>query len=258
MEAANQSPAFHVQQGSLRQRLMSTKLLAIETALNAGGVAVFENGEVVASTLVAAPRRQAELLAPSIESLLALVGWTPSSVDIITVSAGPGSYTGLRIGLSTAKGLAFAVDADIVAVSTLEAMAQMALPFASTDDLIVPCIDARRSDVYAATYRFTEDGRLKSVVEPVAAAADVFAEALAGAPRRWFLGDGASKVVAHVEAGADDRVVGLAPDAVAVGTIGFRMWEEGHRADLGSLEPSYLRDFVATRPIRSAFEKLPF
>lgn len=237
---------------------MSEKLLALETALNAGSVALFENGDIVASTYVSAPRRQAELLAPGIQSLLALLGWTPSDLDVIAVSAGPGSYTGLRIGLSTAKGLAFAVDADIVAVSTLEGMAHAALAFASEGDVVVPCIDARRADVYAAAYSVTEGRGLDAIIDPMATSAGGFAEGLPSAPRRWFLGDGAAKVAEHVERRTDDRTVDIPLDAIAIGTIGYRMWKDGHRADLNSLEPTYLREFVATKPIRSAFEKLPF
>lgn len=255
--APNQSHAFYVQQPSLRSYLMSEKLLAIDTALNAGSIALFEDGVIVASTYVSAPRRQAELLAPSIKSLLALLGWSPSQLDVIAVSAGPGSYTGLRIGLSTAKGLAFAVDADIVAVSTLEGLAHAALAFASEDDLIVPCIDARRADVFAAAYR-TEGRRLEAIIDPVATSAEVFSERLPSAPRRWFLGDGAAKLAEHIEPRDLDRTVDIPLDAIAIGTIGYRMWKDGHLADLDSLEPTYLREFVAMKPIRSAFEKLPF
>src|SRR5690625_7853267 len=108
---------------------MTEKLTAIDTALKAASFALFADCVIVASTYVSAPQRGAERLAPSIKSLLALLGWSPSQLDVIAVSAGPGSYTGLRRGLSTAECLASAVDADIVAVSTSRGRAHSALAF---------------------------------------------------------------------------------------------------------------------------------
>src|SRR5690625_5491960 len=96
--APNQSHAFYVQQPSLRSYLMTEKLLAIDTALNAGSIALFEDGVIVASTYVSDPRRQAELLAPCIKSLLALLGWSPSLLDVIAFSLGSCSYKGHRKG----------------------------------------------------------------------------------------------------------------------------------------------------------------
>src|SRR5690625_2029506 len=255
--APNQSHAFYVQQPSLRSYFMSEKLLAIDTALNAGSIALFEDGVIVASTYVSAPRRQAELLAPSIKSLLALLGWSPSQLDVIAVSAGPGSYTGVRIGLSTAKGLAFAVDADIVAVSTLEGLAHAALAFASEDDLIVPCIDARRADVFAAAYR-TEGRRLEAIIDPVATPAEGFSERLPSAPRRWLLGDGAAQLAEHVDPRDPDRPAAIPLAAIAIGPIGYRMWKNARRAGRCSLETSYSRQFVSMKPSRSALAKSPF
>ncbi|MFW5973306.1 MAG: tRNA (adenosine(37)-N6)-threonylcarbamoyltransferase complex dimerization subunit type 1 TsaB [Bacteroidota bacterium] len=238
---------------------MSERSLAIETATDICSVALAETGRPVAVLSLYQPRRHSEQLLLVVRSLLARAEWQLADLGYIAVSAGPGSYTGLRIGLSTAKGLCYASGARLVGVSSLEALGRRLFAAARPGDLLVPAFDARRGDIYAAIYRHDEHSM--GVVEmPVASDAGAIAERLTSLPAGdlWLAGSGTDKLAAALPDERLTRRTETTPDATAVALVAWQRWQRGETEDLAAFEPYYLRKFVAKRPERSPFEKLPF
>ncbi|MBR4833363.1 MAG: tRNA (adenosine(37)-N6)-threonylcarbamoyltransferase complex dimerization subunit type 1 TsaB [Thermoguttaceae bacterium] len=135
----------------------ATKILALETTDAQGSVALCDGGEILTSRRLDADRRSAQTLAPTIRETLDEFGWAPNDVDAVAVAVGPGSFTGLRVGVSTAKMLAWAVGAKIVGVDALEAIASEIerLPNGEETGVVSVGIDAQRGDV--AVRRFGVD-----------------------------------------------------------------------------------------------------
>jgi tRNA threonylcarbamoyladenosine biosynthesis protein TsaB len=145
------------------------KILAIDTSTKAGSVALTENERVLAEANIRDSGAHAAWLLPAIDTLLRGLGMTPADVDLFAVAIGPGSFTGLRIGISTIKGLAWPLGKPVVGVSTLKAMA---LNFAGSDAIVCPLLDARKREVYTALYRTTKGGEVESLVEDSALTPD--------------------------------------------------------------------------------------
>ena len=232
-------------------------LLALETATDVCSVALLDGDRPVGLAEVLRPRAHAALLAPLIRDVLAQAERAVGDVTAIAVSAGPGSYTGLRIGASTAKGLAYVNGAALVAVPSLAALASGAQDVLADDDLLVAAFRSRRDEVYAAAFRRTPDG-----LTPAAEAAAVEVGDLAGwLPERtgtlWVVGE-AGALVAETLGGAVRVLdpVRFRPSATLVGACGAAKLAAGEVVDVAAFEPEYLKDFVAKRA-RPIFERLP-
>ncbi len=238
-------------------------LVAIETATTRCGVAVWIDEDVVVELALRQPRAHAENLVPLLADALRYAGLDAGRLDAVAVSAGPGSYTGLRIGASTAKGLAVAVDAELVPVPSLEALAYAAREAISESDVLVAAFDARRDEVFAAAFQKRKDGSLDVHRETVAVAVGEVADWLGAVEGDVVLaGDGGEKIAGAWK--APRRNVKLLPDAAAhpaaawIARLGAERLAEGRTADPSQFEPFYLKEFVAKRPTASAFEKLSF
>lgn len=163
------------------------RILALETAAKAVSAAITEEGRVLASGYQDTGLTHSRTLMPIVEHLFQNTGLTVADMDAIAVSAGPGSFTGVRIGVSAAKGLAFAGEKPAAAVSTLAALARNAACF---DGLIVCAMDARRQQVYNALFA-AENGRLTRLTPDRAIALSDLAEELKGdRGPMMVLGDG--------------------------------------------------------------------
>jgi tRNA threonylcarbamoyladenosine biosynthesis protein TsaB len=127
------------------------RVLGVETSTPAGGVALLEGERLVGEYVLDARATHSERLMPTVDRLLHDAGWSARDLEGLAVAVGPGSFTGLRIGLSTVKGLALALGVPIAAVPTLEAVAA-ALPWAALP--VCPVIDARKGEVYCSLYRW--------------------------------------------------------------------------------------------------------
>jgi tRNA threonylcarbamoyladenosine biosynthesis protein TsaB len=134
-------------------------LLAIETATEACSVALLHDGALIDRTELA-PRRHAELVLPMAEDLLADAGITRSQLDAIAVGQGPGAFTGVRLAISVAQGLALALDLPVVPVSSLATLAMQA---PKNGAAILAAIDARRQEIYAGAFRFNADDRVEAI-----------------------------------------------------------------------------------------------
>ncbi len=171
------------------------KILALDSSGLAASVAVAENDTLIAEYTVQYKKTHSQTLLPMLEEIRNMVELDLSTVDAIAVAAGPGSFTGLRIGSATAKGLAFALEKPIVPVPTLDGLAYQMY---GTDALVCPIMDARRSQVYTGLYEFTDHGNgvahdydMRVIKEACAVSFDEIAEELNRIGRKTvFVGDG--------------------------------------------------------------------
>ncbi len=231
-------------------------LLALETATTTCGVAVVRDDDVVAQAHLRRPRVHSERLTPLVEDTLRHADVRAAALDAVAVSMGPGSYTGLRIGVSTAKGWALANDAALVGVPTLDAYAAQMRPVAAPGDVVCALLDARRDEVYAGALRTTAEGmetHAPTKALPVSALPD-WLGAVDG--RLWLVGDGATKAQEALAAvDAPQTVVpatDVSPSAVWVARRGQTRLAQDGPDDIASFEPFYVKDVHAT-PAPSPF-----
>lgn len=222
-------------------------LLLLDTATTACSVALSVGHEIVAhKTAPDAQRRLAELIAPMVEEVLGEMHRLGYRLDAIALSQGPGSYTGLRVGSSLAKGLCHGFGVPLIAVSTLELLVEAFRQ--QTSELhglgyIHPMIDARRMEVYTAT--FTLDGTRLSEDAPLvledAGLYDRHQEV-----EHYFVGDGASKVRTLLPDLESTHVVELKPDASYMLPMALDAWQSRAFVDLAYWKPAYLKEYTAT------------
>jgi len=230
---------------------MKPLLLALETATDVCGVALFAGDALCFEAILQRGRVHAEQLAPLIASALERCALQAADLDAVAVSMGPGSYTGLRVGVSTAKGLAEATGARLIGVPTLKALAASVTPYAASGDIVIPLLNSRRTEVYTAAYRIASDAALALLAEPVALEATAVPDWL---PRPadghlWLVGEGTARVAAHLTASpATLHLLDPAQHnlrAFWVGRLGLERYRAGRFEDVASFEPFYLKDFVA-------------
>ena len=171
-------------------------------------------------------------------------------LDAVAVSQGPGSYTGLRIGVSTAKGICYAADLPLMAIDTLEAMAYgMKDKLGSQigpDDLLIPMIDARRMEVYASIF----DANLNRINDTAALVIDENSfEDLRKDHRLWLFGDGAPKLSKLFENQPNINIIdGFKPSAAYMKVLAEQALLKQQFVDVAYFEPFYLKDFIAGKP----------
>ncbi|WP_299133246.1 tRNA (adenosine(37)-N6)-threonylcarbamoyltransferase complex dimerization subunit type 1 TsaB [uncultured Tenacibaculum sp.] len=215
-------------------------ILNIETATKNCSVSIAKNGDVLASKeLNNGNYSHAEKLHPFIQDVLNEASISIHEIDAVAVSKGPGSYTGLRIGVSATKGLCFSFDVPLIAVDTLKSLSMNA----NIDEgLIVPMIDARRMEVYSAIY----DKNYNQVREIRAEIIDENSfEELLTDNKVYFLGDGSEKcknIITHRNAIFIDEKF---PSAKEMALLSFEKHKKNDIEDVAYFEPFYLKDFVA-------------
>lgn len=219
-------------------------ILAIDTSTSAGSVAVVEDGRTVSERSTSSAPAHAEWLMPAISESLAEARITVAEIGFFAVTAGPGSFTGLRIGISAAKGLAWRLKKKAAQVSTLESMA---MNIQADGALICPVLDARKNEVYAAAFRLRLDGMLERVMEDSVMPPDVLISKIKGMLRAGegavFLGIGLLVYGDIIKAGMKDAA--FAPASawqIRASNVGRLAWEK--RLELvqpARLSPVYLR-----------------
>lgn len=219
------------------------KLLAFETATEACSVALWIDGEV-RERFELAPRRHAELSLPWAEHLLADAGIAKSQLDAIAVGRGPGAFTGVRLAIALAQGIALALDRPIVAVSTLAALAMQAPADGAP---VLAAIDARMAEVYVGRYQRGDGGVLELTNEILVAPAAV---SLPDDASRWHgvgTGFGASDGVLAQRWSAQLLTVDATalPHAADVARLASMAYERGEAVAPELVEPAYLRNNVA-------------
>ena len=219
--------------------------LGIETAADVCAVALLRGVEPLVDLAILKPRSHATRLAPLIRGALDHAGVRPSDLDVIAVSAGPGSYTGLRIGLSTAKGLCLTADAALAAVPTLDALADTALPAADEGDGIVVAARSRRGEIYGAAFE-VQAHALTTVRESAPVSISDLPAWLPSSSTTWILGDAAAQVAPLL--GEPGRHLETRPSALPIARRGHQLAVTGRTVDVATFEPRYLKPFEASRP----------
>jgi tRNA threonylcarbamoyladenosine biosynthesis protein TsaB len=209
------------------------RVLAIEASSLAGGVALLDEERLVAEYRLDVGVTHSERLMAAVDRILADARWTPHALGGLAVAIGPGSFTGLRIALSTVKGLALALGLPIAAVPTLDAMAA-ALPWAALP--VCPVLDARKGEVYASLYRW-QDGAMRREWDYLALPPATLAARLT--EPTLLVGDGAASIDSPLarRAPAPSRV----PSPACVGALGLERLRRGDTVTAAALVPLYLR-----------------
>ena len=220
------------------------RIILIETSTALCSTALAEDGAIVSYKESSAPKAHASLTAVFIQDMLSERGLTIANCDAVCVSMGPGSYTGLRVGVSTAKGLCFGSRKPLLAVGTLDTLAAQAYAEAEADGnyrFIIPMVDARRMEVYTAVF---ENGVQITETAPAIIDENSFSDLLEQGPC-LFIGDGAGKcadVIKHPNA----RFLQCWPKASSMLAPAMKAYKEKRFEDVAYFEPFYLKEFVAT------------
>ena len=219
-------------------------ILNIETATKNCSVCLSKNEEIIA--LVEFNEGQfshAEKLHSFILEVLKQTGKSMEDIDAIAVSKGPGSYTGLRIGVSTAKGLCFALDKPLISVPTLDAMSYVVK--AKKGEFIIPMIDARRMEVYCAVYDANHVQIRKTVAEIID---ENSFSAYLNKGKVYMLGDGAAKCTQVIDNENATFIKDIFPSAKEMAKLSANKYQQKEFEDVAYFEPFYLKDFVAGIP----------
>jgi tRNA threonylcarbamoyladenosine biosynthesis protein TsaB len=220
-------------------------LLCIETSTDVCSVALFDSQTILRSEEIHEPQAHASKLAPLIDGLLKQEKMKTNQLQVVAITSGPGSYTGLRIGASTAKGLCLALGIPLIAVPTLDVLAYHGRSRINDKSaLLCPMIDARRMEVYCQIYNYDLD--IVSPVEPKVIDENSFRELLDG-HRMFFMGNGSEKcktIIRHPNAFFVEDVF---PKARVLGELAFKKYSEKKFEDLVNFTPFYLKEFVAKK-----------
>ena len=217
------------------------RILALETTEMAGSLAAMHDRKLLAEIELDSKQRTAQSLAPGMKTLLAEAGWRPTDVELVAVTIGPGSFTGLRLGVTTAKTFAYAVGAEVLGVGTLETIAAAAPPQV---DALAVAVDAQRGQVVAGSFRRDDDGWFR----PDAAAELIDVE-------NWLAGLRSGTIVSGPVLGKllDQLPEGVTPidrqlwrpRASTVARLAQRDYAAGRRDDVWTLVPRYSRPSAA-------------
>lgn len=227
-------------------------LLSLETSTSVCSVAVHEGGQLMAHTELHIDRAHAGKLTQLVRSTLSAANLAIKDLGAVAVSAGPGSYTGLRIGAATAKGICYAASLPLIAVGSLEAQARMvvAQTLLPENARLCPMIDARRMEVYTALY--DRNGLLLESPKPYIIDETAFDEWLKDrSGTLFFFGDGAAKCEAVLSPKGYVPIGGIYATARYVGELAWPKWQAGEFANLAYFEPDYLKSFEAKLPTRN-------
>ncbi len=222
-------------------------ILSLETSTNLCSVALSRDGETFAVKEESSEKYiHSEKLHVFIDALMREQKLAYADLDAIAVGKGPGSYTGLRIGVSAAKGFAFALNIPLIAVNGLQNLADQLINTKNLgiDDMLIPMLDARRMEVYCAS--FSAIGEQMQPVE--AKIIDTSSFGNLEVERIHLFGDGAEKCKSVL---TDEKFTYHAlefPNARSLGAIAFKKFQEKTFEDVAYFEPFYLKDFVAGKP----------
>jgi len=217
--------------------------LAIDTSTKTASIALLDDDVVLSEVLINLNLHHCATLLPAMKSLTIMAGITPDKVDLLACTVGPGSFTGLRIGASTVKGLALTTGRPVVGVSTLDALALNLVPLSMT---ICPMLDAGKRDVYTTLYRMGQKDVPEKTEKEMIANVGKFLENLDKDEDIIFVGDGAVKHRGLIKEILPERSFFASSHhqfirAAAVGILGLRKFNDGDILNLITFTPLYLR-----------------
>ncbi|RVU85909.1 tRNA (adenosine(37)-N6)-threonylcarbamoyltransferase complex dimerization subunit type 1 TsaB [Leucothrix sargassi] len=223
------------------------KILALETATEACSAALYNDGEIV-HRYELAPRKHTQLILPMMDEVLDESGVSRQSLDAIAFGRGPGAFTGLRIAVGIAQGLALSLDKPLIAISTLAAMAQQILEAHDiTDTQLIPAIDARMNEVYWGRYA-NREGEAVLVNEEQVCSPELL---LAQSEPSVIFGSGweayHADLMASPSGWVTQVVTDVFPSAEHIAKLASFAFERGELVDAADAEPTYLRNNVAKK-----------
>lgn len=217
------------------------RLLAIDTTTPFGSVAVLEKAQLLGEVNIESPATHSERLLPAVDFLLRAFGWKITDIEAFALAVGPGSFTGIRVGMSTVKSFAYASRKPVAPVSTLEALGwKLKQP---QNRLLCPVLDAKKKEIYAALFQ-VHRGQLREVVSPGVFTPDQFFALLPAHRIIHFIGTGVDvyreKIAGYFKdkARLSDRSLFIAPE---VGILGDRLLKKGKGVSAYELAPLYYR-----------------
>jgi len=227
-----------------------TLLLSLETSTHSFSCALHQDGKMIAYKESLDDQTTASLLTVMIDQLFRDSGFLKNQLSGVIVAAGPGSYTGLRIGVATAKGICYALNIPLISVNTLALMSwqfinQLSSEYDLVDALLCPMLDARRMEVYCMLTDKTEQ-----VIEPIHAKVineQSFNERLVQ-KKIYFFGEGSDKCKNSIRHSNAEFVSGIGPSASSLGVVGFQKFKNNELENTDLFEPLYLKDFVIKKP----------
>jgi len=222
-------------------------ILMIETSTLVGSIALYKSDQLLGYLEYRKPKAHAQLIMPMIQTLLNDMDLHQSDLDAVAVSKGPGSYTGLRVGVATAKGLCMALDKPLLAIDSLTTISwQVQEMAAQSKAWICPMIDARRMEVYTTLYGSNMQPKMDIQAKVIDESA--FADIL-NQQKIIFAGDGVAKCKPILDQYENAIVLtSVHASAAHLGIPLFQLYQQHDFEDLVSFEPFYLKDFVATKP----------
>ena len=221
------------------------KILSIESSTRVCSVAIHDGEELIGSQIYHLEHSHSSLLPEVIKQLLVNCNQQLEDIDAIAVSIGPGSYTGLRIGVSTAKGLAFVSKIPLIGLDTLEVMCEgVQTETLSSETLLCPMIDARRMEVYCLVRNMEQ--KLLWDTKPLIVESHSFSE-FDQTPVLFF-GNGAEKCKSVLNSHNHHYLDNQQPDAKNMGRMALHKFENKEFEDLAYLEPNYLKAFRTNKP----------
>lgn len=220
------------------------KILSIDTTSRRGSIALSEDGVLLAQEIQGQPGTHVDRLFISIDHLLQIAMWKRAEIEGVAVAIGPGSFTGLRVGLAAAKGIALALNIPIVGVSSLKSLALNCPIF---DGTIVSIIDARRGEVYSSAHSMTNGKQLKTVMDEGVMPPQELIKVLKKIKGKLVLiGDGAIEYCALFKSKLGARAIipdgaSSFPQAINLAQLAMTKFKRGKGDELSSLAPNYIR-----------------
>lgn len=219
------------------------RLLAIETSTMLGGVAVMEDDTLIAESRMNVKATHSERIMSDIDNALKRSGFTIDAIDVFGIASGPGSFTGLRVGLSTLKGLSYATGRRVVSVSTLEAMAWN-VPF--SQHLICPLLDARKKELYAGIFEWWQDDFRKFIEEQTIKLETLLNEIRDTGRSVVFLGEGALLYKDEIQSSLGAKAIfpppqHMVPSPANVAYLCMKKVRKNAFDDPAGLVPRYMR-----------------
>lgn len=223
------------------------KTLAIDTSTRQGSLALFQGDELVLAQWLDPTLPTTQVITPALKQLVDEAGWKPAELELIAVAQGPGSFTGLRIGVMTAKTIAYVASATTIGVNTLQAISARCSENVSRLHVVM---DAQRNELFHALYQWNESGTYQELAETRIVDRDIFLESLV--PGESITGPGLKNRHQQVPEGV--RVVDESywqPSAEAVGRVGLGQFRSGISHDFWKLNPIYYRKSAAEEKLET-------
>ncbi|MGL4859346.1 MAG: tRNA (adenosine(37)-N6)-threonylcarbamoyltransferase complex dimerization subunit type 1 TsaB [Enterobacteriaceae bacterium] len=229
---------------------MTIRILALDSATEACSVALWNQGEITGRYQIS-PRESSQLLLPMVQALLADSGLSLQQLDALAFARGPGSFTGIRIGIGIAQGLALGADLAMIPVSTLKTLAQGAWRLEGKST-VISAIDARMAELYWAVYQRESDGQWLEKVPEQVITPEKAQNSLSQLPEGWAMAGTGWQSYPYLAGGTMEQPINttiLLPDAQDMLPLAIAGWNHGESVPVEQAEPIYLRNEVAWKKL---------